>query len=340
VRDDRVPIVFAIDVEPDEPEFLPGSCAPWRGFEGCIELTARLRDSLAPAVGGDVALTWFVRMDPQITTGYGAPTWAADAYARQFSELCAQGDEIGLHVHAWRWLDNDGRWSAELTDPAWLEQCMDVSFDAYRRAFGQPCLAHRSGDRFMSNALLDLVRARGITVDLTPEPGLRGLPTRPGRPHTEPIPDMALVPRQPYFPSPTDWRRPSASGVPDADGLLFIPLASADPGPLLGRSRAAARRVRNVGRPLHRPLLPWADDLGPRIWDVIARDVDRGTLTALAFAVRSHVGVESRTAQTLMHSIDALSRHSLATRLEFVTASVARSRVVARPESLAVASRP
>ena len=226
------PIVFAIDVEPDDPEFPPGSTEPWLGFERCVDLFGDIRDSLTRATGSPVRLSWFLRMDPQIERGYGTATWAADRYATQFELLRQSGDEIGLHTHAWRWDEGGSRWIADLADEPWVEDCTRASFEAYRVAFGERCRAHRAGDRFMSNALLAVLRELDVEVDLTVEPGMRGVPMARSRPHTANIPDMAAVPRVPYFPSSTDWRRPE-SDQPAADGLLMLPLTSADPGPLL-----------------------------------------------------------------------------------------------------------
>jgi hypothetical protein len=324
-----MPVVLAIDVEPDDPEFAPRRHAPWAGFLSCLELFSEIRERLGRATDLPVHLTWFLRMDPQITVGYGSPAWAAETYSAQIDLLRDAGDEIGLHTHAWR-LDRARQgWVADVADESWVEHCARSSFAAYRAAFGTPCRAHRAGDRFMSNGLLTTLRSLGVEVDLTPEPGMRG--SAPGRsgPYTAAIPDMAGVPRLPYFPSRADWRQPAPTTHAD-DDLLMIPLTAADPGPLLGRWRAAARRVRNVRRPLHRPLLPWAPGIGVHIWDLVLADVKAGRLNTLAFALRSHGALDRGARSALLESIAALERHELMQTLAFMTASEARDRLVMR----------
>jgi len=322
VTERATPVVFAIDVEPDDPEFPPGSAAPWLGFERCIDLFDEIRDGLERATRSPVRLSWFLRMDPQIERGYGTASWAAERYATQFEHLRRSGDEIGLHTHAWRWGEQQSRWIVDVGNESWIEDCARSSFATYRDVFGERCRAHRSGDRFMSNGLLAVLRELEVDIDLTVEPGMRGVRMARSRPHTADIPDMALVPRIPYVPSQSDWRRP-ALGQSTGD-LLMVPLTSADPGPLLGSWRAAARRVRNGRRVLHRPLLPWAPNVGPRLWDILACDLGSGELTTLAFAMRSHGALDEQSRVALLASVAALERHDLAPSLAFVTATEMR----------------
>ena len=317
------PVVLAIDVEPDDPEFLPGSAAPWLGFERCVDLFDEIREALARATGSPVRLSWFLRMDRQVELGYGTATWAAEKYATQIEHLRQSGDEIGLHTHAWRWDKGASRWIIDLGNEAWVEDCTQASFEAYRNAFGEPCRAHRAGDRFVSNGLMAVLRKLDVEVDLTAEPGMRGVPMAESRSHTADVPDMALVPRTPYVPSITDWRRADPD-VP-TDALLMVPLASADPGPLLSPWRAGVRKLRNGRRALHRPLIPWSPKIGPRLWDILASDVESGALTTLAFAMRSHAALDEPSRNALLASVAALERHELLPSLAFLTASQARA---------------
>src|SRR5436190_12457798 len=102
VSEFRIPVVLALDVEPDDPEFVPNSRAPWLGFEAAVDLFAAIRDRLARATECDVHLSWFVRMDPQIAQGYGSAMWFVEQYSTEIAALRSAGDEIGLHTHAWR----------------------------------------------------------------------------------------------------------------------------------------------------------------------------------------------------------------------------------------------
>jgi hypothetical protein len=321
VSESRTAVAFAVDVEPDDPDFAPNSYAPWTGFEAAIDLFAAIRDKLGHATGCDVRLTWFVRMDPQIVQGYGSATWFAERYASEIGGLRAAGDEVGLHTHAWRRSSDGTSWIADVGNEAWLDECVSISFDAYESAFGAHCRAHRSGDRFMSNALLASLRRAGVRVDLTPEPGMRGVATGPSRSHTAAIPAMDAVPRAPYVPSADDWRQRTKPGT--EDGFMFVPLTAVDPGPSLARWRAATRLLTNIGRPLYRPLLPWAPGIGQRIWDLVEPDVRSGRLPVLAFAMRSHGAADAVSREALLASVDALERHELVSSLRFVSASEA-----------------
>jgi hypothetical protein len=321
VSESRIPVILALDVEPDDPEFMPNSRAPWLGFEAAVDLFAAIRERLARSTGCDVHLSWFVRMDPQIAQGYGSATWFVEQYSTEIDALRSAGDEFGLHTHAWRLSADGTSWIADLGSDAWLEECVTTSFSAYEAAFGTQCVAHRSGDRFMSNSLLASLRAAGAQVDLTPEPGMRGIATAPSRPHTAAVPDMSAVPRSPYVPSDVDWRR--AAGPETDGGFMFVPLTAADPSPSLARWRAAARRFTNIGRPRYRPLLPWAPGIGRRTWDLVEPDVRSGRLPVLAFAMRSHGAIDAVSRTALLESIDALERHQLVSSLRFVSASAA-----------------
>jgi hypothetical protein len=123
-RRTEIPVVVCVDVEPDARVFDPDDAPDWIGFERCVERLPALRERLESATGAPVALTWFVRMDPQVAQAYGSPTWAAETYADQFAELLEGGDQLGLHTHQWRWDPNAGEWIADYEDPVWAEHCL------------------------------------------------------------------------------------------------------------------------------------------------------------------------------------------------------------------------
>src|SRR3954454_10067388 len=167
------PVVFCIDVEPDERMFDPAAPPPWTGFERFAERLPRLRERLAESTGRPVAFTWFLRMDEQVDQTWGSREWAAEAYGDLFEGLARDGDEVGLHTHAWRWDEAKGEWYAEYAATGWAEASLDAALDAFERSFGRSCEAHRGGDHHLSGAMLQRLGERGVRVDLTIEPGQR-----------------------------------------------------------------------------------------------------------------------------------------------------------------------
>src|SRR5262249_54485947 len=100
-RRDPIDVVVCLDVEPDLRLVSGDEPTPWRGFERYVERLPQLRRRLSAITGSPAAFNWFVRMDLQIAETWGSAAWAADAYAGTLAELAREGDEIGVHVHAW-----------------------------------------------------------------------------------------------------------------------------------------------------------------------------------------------------------------------------------------------
>ncbi len=167
----RLPIIVAIDVEPD-PRETPVPCSdPWRGFELAVEASRELRAAASRATKRPAHFSWFLRADPQIKGSYGSFGWGLDHYRAPLAGLVQAGDELGLHTHSWRWDAAAGSWVSDQADAAWVAHCVDESLAAYAAAFGRSCRAYRSGDRFWSAELWRRLIAAGVEVDLTLEPG-------------------------------------------------------------------------------------------------------------------------------------------------------------------------
>jgi hypothetical protein len=263
-----------------------------------------------------VNFTWFLRMDPQIAEVYGSTTWVAQEYGTELEQLAAKGDELGLHPHALRWSERQRGWRAAVDDGPWVEECARVSFDAYERAFGRQCTAHRYGDGFMSDGIVATLRDVGARADLTLEPG------RPSHAMTGvdfPLQDQFDVPRQPYHPDPTAFQRPAASD--DPDDLWMMPLATADPDQALPLWRRLGRRLRHRGRPRHRPVLLWAPWPSQLLWDIVAADIDAGELSVLPFMIRADTLLNAEWAGQFEGHMSALDQHRLGAAVRFATPS-------------------
>jgi hypothetical protein len=256
------PIVLCIDVEPDPRVFDPAVPAPWDGFERLLRRLPALRERLSEASGRPAAFTWNLRMDPQVEETFGSPAWLAERYGETFAEFTASGDELGLHTHVWRLDAERGTWIADFEDPSWGEYCAEMALDAFESSFGRPCRAHRGGDRFLNGAMLSVLERRGVTVDLTVEPGRPPQDLVEGEAARGRMPDYTSVPGRPYRTSP--GRFPAADRGA-RNGPLIIPLMS-------------VRRRRPPFRRVHLP--PWETS---RAW---RRSYFRDT-PIVAFAIRT-----------------------------------------------------
>jgi hypothetical protein len=236
----KIPIIFCIDVEPDERETDVVISKDWKGFEEGFKFFTQLRPQLEKATAAPVNFCWFFRMDPQIELTYGQPAWVVERYGEAIKRLEQSGDEVGLHVHAWRWNEEASRWVIDHGNQKWIDYCLQVSFGAYQKAFGRPCLSFRFGDHWMNNETVNSLEAMGVKFDLTVEPGRRAKPTiTTGELHTGGLPDYTTAPRWPYRPSQNDFRK--RLGEPTRP-LWIIPISTGkEPGrfPVLKRTARA-----------------------------------------------------------------------------------------------------
>ncbi len=322
----EVPIVVGFDVEPDGLDIPRRERRAWTGFERTLEVIDQLRPRLEDALRAPVAFSWHLRMDPQIEEVYGSASWVADAYGVQLDKLRAAGDELGLHPHALRWDDRRNGWLAAIDDEPWVQECVRVSFDAYRAAFGQPCRSHRYGDSYMGTEIVAIIRELGATSDLTVEPGR---PAHDMSSTERPLSAQFGVPRTPYQPDPADYTL--ALPRPQPGGLWVLPLASVNPDPALPAWRRLARRARHRGMPMHRPALLWAPWPTTLLWDLARADVDRGLLSVLPFMVRADTLLNPEWAASFKGHLMALAKHPLAARARLRTPSAVVTQLDAQP---------
>lgn len=220
----QIPVILCIDIEPDKRVIARNEHIPWKGFESCFEYFSTLRPRLAAATGSPVHYSWFVRMDPQVVETYGSPDWVVQQYQHYFEEFINQGDEIGLHTHAWRWDERFNTWVADHANQPWVEHCVCLSFEAFRQSFGKDCLSFRFGDRWMNNPTAALIQQLGVLYDLTLEPGHTATPALAlDECYTGSIPDYTRVPRLPFRPTTWDFRQPDPSRT---CGMWMVPLSS------------------------------------------------------------------------------------------------------------------
>jgi hypothetical protein len=224
-REPGIPVVLCVDIEPDGRTFTLDREPDVRGFDCFREQLDDLRAALSPPAAGTARFNWFVRMDPQIEAGYGSASRLGEIFRDTLLGYERQGDELGLHVHDWRWQESEQEWLVDHADHSWSTHCARVSHEAFRSVFGRPCRIHRGGDRFINKPMLAELCRGGLQIDLTVEPGLepagalgtgersRGLTL-----------DYRNAPRWPYQPHPDDLV--TASVDPAAEAPWFMPLTS------------------------------------------------------------------------------------------------------------------
>jgi hypothetical protein len=138
--------------------------------------------------------------------------------------LLDAGDDVGLHTHSWRWSSEFERWMVDNTD-AWVRHSAESALAAYKDTFGDACRAHRFGDRFLSDDLLDVLTKAEVIVDCTLEPGFpeaRGVVD--GELGIGTLPDTRSAPRHPYRPAAHAFLVPD---VERRDGPMLVPLTDA-----------------------------------------------------------------------------------------------------------------
>ncbi|HUQ99054.1 MAG TPA: hypothetical protein VM166_06330 [Gemmatimonadaceae bacterium] len=302
------PCVLAIDVEPAQRLPVRGDTAPWNGFRQTVDFLVALRAEVGERSGDTPRFLWTMRMDPQVEVVHGTSTWVVDRHPELIERIVVAGDEVGLHVHAWRWDDASDGWVADYGDEEWVEHCLGFSFDAFRRAFGRGPKSFRSGDRFFSDRVVRHLERQGIKQDLTLEPGE---PAQAGlfanEAHTGELPDMRDVPRSPF----------------QDGGLWFIPLTA-------GRWRPEVATLDQTTRHVTSAVLKPFVDVPPYLWPAraglgtlrlwesprIFRDALRDAIAntprpLLAFAIRTDMVLNPLIRRRMWRNLLAISQQGI-----------------------------
>ncbi len=319
--------MLCIDVEPDDFFVSRQRPNPWEGYALTHAYVRTLRQELQQATGQAVHFSWFIRMDPQIALSQGSATWAVDHYQPFFREVLAAGDELGCHVHTYRWCEQSENWLDDHDNDDWVQECLQTAADGYRSSFGKPCRSLRFGNYWCGTQAINQAEALGFTLDLTIEPGLPPNTCDARKPaHSGPLPDYYRVPREPYAPSQRDFRRKASNGE---RRITLMPLTSAflryGWGPRSLKQRW--RRIRNNGfrhRLQDTPLSMWQDWPYPDTYrSMLDRAIALQRRPYLAFAIHSNFPVEAPTRPRVDWCLQALLSHPERSRFVFCTPSEA-----------------
>ena len=316
---DHLPVFLAVDVEPDTVALDVAAPAPFHGYEAAHRCLSEARPLLEDRTGSPVRYCWFVRMDPQIARVYGSLTWIAERYGPLLDASARAGDEIGLHPHWHRWDATLGDWRIDVTDRSWIEDGLQSALEGFVTAFGRPCRTVSFGS-WVSDHLFRLADRAGIRFDLSLRPGQRRARAREvGGVSRVALPSHLGLPRHPYRPARTNFRRPGAT---DRLDLTLIPLTS---GPVRVRPsvRGIAGRARYV---LASGLRDWRPRVlltmsvaraSPNLFaDLLGRVLDAGP-THLAFVDRSDFGINRL--EGFRGALRVLAEHPARERLAFTT---------------------
>jgi hypothetical protein len=317
----RIPVVFCVDVEPDEFFVDPANPKPWSGFEFSHGYLERFRARCEKVTGQPVRFNWFLRMDPQVAIGYGNAAWAAERYADFFQEYQSNGDEIGIHVHTYTWSKAREGWIDDCGNEEWTAYCLQSSNDSFKQVFGKQPRCIRFGNFWLSTAAVNQAEELGVEFDLTIEPGLDASTWGAGKkpPETGVIPDYCRVPRVPYTPSRRDFKKRHRDG--DARNITMMPLTAAhralgwnlrDIRRRLGRMRRNGFSARNQ----EEPLSMWRNWAGKDHYGaMLDRAIALQERPYLAFAVRSDINGQDFAAYD--GCLNALLGHPVSPRFVF-----------------------
>ena len=166
---DKVPMFLAVDVEPDQNlDVGPRGPVSWTGLPAMRRHLEDLRGSLEEATGSPLRVGWYIRMDPQIEALCGTADCAAD----RMSEVpfSADGDYLGLHVHATVWDADKDCWVRANDNPGLRLEHLKVGLEAFATRMGEQPLRHRFTSGLIRDPAIAVLAKAGVKVDLTSEP--------------------------------------------------------------------------------------------------------------------------------------------------------------------------
>ena len=182
----------------------------WRGIEEGIPAMREFLSSQRDSLDKQPVMTWFVRVDDQLESIYGSPTYLLEHYGNMWRSYSEVGDEIAWHPHLYR--RNQNRWELEI-DQEPLHRQMEKAYQSMWDLGYKP-LSSRIGEAYGSLDLMMKLEALGLFCDSTAMPGRK-------RKDASRTIDWGPTPQTPYYPSKSDYR---VSGE-DHFNLLELPMS-------------------------------------------------------------------------------------------------------------------
>lgn len=324
-RSPTVPIVLLVDVEPDGFFVDHDTRALWSGFERGLEIMAELRHQLAEATGRPARFTWLVRADNQIAEVYGSPAWALQHYRRRLEALIAADDEVGLHVHAYRWeprgaggWSRGNRWIEDYGNQPWVDHCVRMGIECFEATLRRKPASFSMGMDWTNQATIELVTELQVRYEFSAVPGMTSRPLRDlyllGA-YTGVTPESSQLPRHPYHPSPRDFALPA---VDCTDGIWIFPQSSRIAPPDFSWKRRLYNRLRGTPFPPGaRKFFLTDDPAGMR--DAIDAVLRRRPPRYLTFAIRTDEFRKRRPMAAMRRNLEYVLGHPAAQALAFAT---------------------
>jgi hypothetical protein len=312
--DRRIPILLIIDCEPDSRYPQPATAGRWLGLENLFGFLSEQRRLLAERTATPARFSWFWRMDPQIEVAHGAARWAVENYGSLIKTAEQHGDEMGLHIHGWRWDATLTNWVADHGNDAWMEHCIRSSFSEFERSFDRRCGVVRMGDGWFSNQATRMLEQQGVCIDLTLEPDMPASQSLvPEEIATGIIPDRSGIPHRIYHPSLSDFR------AADQDGVTRLWMLPVTTGRAPKRRRGWAKFLPKMLAPPELELVQLNLSHSPRRFvPIFERAISQGERPYAAICLRSDGGYP-RPLKAIERNIRYMLRHRHAGRFVFVT---------------------
>jgi hypothetical protein len=316
-----IPVCILIDVEPDEtiPAQIPDS-NPILGFPECHRIFAEFRQQARKTTGREVHFSWTPRTDPVITLAYGTPTYIFDRFARQFHENLLQGDSLGTHIHAFRWVEDEMWGFEDWADAGYVDYCIEHAVEGYEQAMGERPALYRFGNSFQSHRAVQKIESLGAKIDVSIEPN-RALYWRVSPPLycTGDPPRMYDVPKEPYWPSIEDFRKP---GPRFSRKIRLMPITTAyeDLGTDNEARLAHKRECGTDSRQRLESLYTWREWSEPNSYStMITRAILAQKKPYIAITVRSEAPIFPERRNALLACLNALLKHTKVNQFSFCT---------------------
>src|SRR5262249_29892942 len=131
------------------------------------QVMANLRPRLAQKTNVSAHFTWMVRADPQVAETYHSPAWAFEHYRDAFKELLAADDEVGLHVHAYRWHAGGNYWIEDYGNQDWVNYCVHMGVSAFEKFFRRRPTSFSMGMDWTNQATIQLVNELQVRYEFS-----------------------------------------------------------------------------------------------------------------------------------------------------------------------------
>jgi len=206
-------IVIACDTDPDRSYFIRDISSTSLSWRGMLEGIPRAKDKLSKLVDDynqSPIFTWLLRADYQIKHYYGEFDHILKTNLEYLLSLERDGDELGWHPHFWYLDQVRNLWIQNFSDIVWQSEMLDSAFKAFQAILPGRAKSVRMGWTFHNNQTMARLGNLGVKIDLSAIPGIKIDPDS-----KLPIAnyyDWEISPRQPFYPSRIDFRRPALSG--------------------------------------------------------------------------------------------------------------------------------